>query len=132
MHLCVYVYIHVFIYIYIYLCVNLCFLFLIYVYIKVCVCGGGVSKWGVLFSSQRTLFGTKKRHLALRHIHVYTIYLFVDMCFLILSCVGLPHPMCVYIYICFLCVLLYVVFQHHVIGNGNNVSKMFHWRLQYR
>ena len=94
-----YIYMYLYIYIYLFMCKFMFFVFNIYIYIKVCVCGGGVSKWGVLFSSQRTLFGTKKRHLALRHIHVYTIYLFVDMCFLILSCVGLPHPMCVYIYI---------------------------------
>ena len=130
-YMCIYIYVCV--YMYIYICVNLC-LFFKYIHIYICICiykcvcvGGVVSKWGVLLSSQRTLFGTKKRHLVLRHIHVYTIYLFVDMCFLFLSCVGLSHPKNM-----FSGFLLYVVFSASFYRKNVSNQKMFHWRLQYR
>ena len=104
----IYIYLCIYICVYIYMCVCVMFCIYIYnyVYIYKCVCGGEVvSKWGVLFFSQRTLLGTKKRHLVLRHIHVYTIYYFFDMCFLFLSCVGLSNPK--YMFSGF---LLYLVF----------------------
>ena len=131
----VYIYIYVCVYVYIYIYVCVCkFMFIfkyihtyIYICIYKCVCGGVVSKWGVLLSSQRTLFGTKKRHLVLRHIHVYTIYLFVDMCFLFLSCVGLSHPKNM-----FSGFLLYVVFSASFYRKNVSNQTMFHWRLQYR
>ena len=126
-----YSYIYTYICIYIFICVNLCLFLNIYIYICICiykcVCGGVVSKWGVLLSSQRTLFGTKKRHLVLRRIQVYTIYLFVDMCFLFLSCVGLSHPKNM-----FSGFLLYVVFSASFYRKNVSNQKMFHWRLQYR
>ena len=108
----IYIYLCIYICVYIYMCVCVMFCIYIYnyvyiyIYIYKCVCGGEVvSKWGVLFFSQRTLLGTKKRHLVLRHIHVYTIYYFFDMCFLFLSCVGLSNPK--YMFSGF---LLYLVF----------------------
>ena len=44
------------------------------------------------FFLSKNPFRNQKRHLVLRHIHVYTIYYFFDMCFLFLSCVGLSNP----------------------------------------
>ena len=130
MYIWLYVYIYVCVYMYIYMCVCkfmlIVFFKYIHIYIYVCV-GGVVSKWGVLLSSQRTLVGTKKRHLVLRHIHVYTIYLFVDMCFLFLSCVGLSHPKNM-----FSGFLLYVVFSASFYRKNVSNQTMFHWRLQYR
>ena len=116
----IYVYSHLFIYsnikyIYIYVCVcNVMYLYIQYKYICiytcVCVCvwGGAAWKWGVLFSSQRTLFGTKKGQT---YPCIYNIYIYIfDRCFL-KSCVGLSHPK--YMFSGF---LSYVVFQHHFIG----------------
>ena len=72
------------------------------------------------FFLSKNPFGTKKGHLVLRHIHVYTIYLSFDMCFLFLSCVGVSHPK--YMFSRF---VLYVVFQHHFIGKMYQIKKCF-------
>ena len=131
----IYVYSHSFIYsninMYIYIDVMLCIFIYsiisiyIYIYARVFVCvGGAASKWGVLFSSQRTLFGTKKGQT---YPCIYNIYIYIDRCFFFISCVGLSHPK--YMFSGF---LLYVVFQHHFIGKNVSNQKVFHWRLQYR
>ena len=76
----IYVYSHLFIYSNIYICVMLCIYIYsisiyIYIYVCLCVCGGGAaSKWGVLFSSQRTLFGTKKGQT---YPCIYNIYIYI-------------------------------------------------------
>ena len=76
------------------------------------------------FSSQKTLFGTKTRHLVLRHINnVYTICIYIcffDMCVLFLSCVGLSHPK--YMVFCVFCMYF---FQHHFIGKMYQIKKCF-------
>ena len=73
------------------------------------------------FFLSKNPFWNQKRHLVLRHYHVYTIYLFFDMCFLFLSCVGLSHPK--YMFSGF---LLYVVFSasfyRNKCINSKNVS----------
>ena len=51
---------------------------------------------------------------------MYIQYLFVDMCFLFLSCVGLSHPKNM-----FSGFLLYVVFQHHFIGKMYQIKQCF-------
>ena len=70
------------------------------------MCVGGLSQNEVSFFPLKEPFLEPKKHLVLRHIHVYTIHLFFDMCFLFLSCVGLSHPK----YMVFV-FLLYVVFS---------------------
>ena len=84
-----------------------------------CVWGGLSQNEVSFFPLKEPFFVTKQRHLVLRHIHVYTIYLFFDMCFLFLSRVGLSHPK----YMDF--VVLYVVFQHHFIGKMYRNKKCF-------
>ena len=80
--ICIYIniYLHICVYIYMCVCVNLCIY--IYIYKSVCV-GGVVSKWGVLFSSQRTLFGTKKTPRFETYPCIYNIFIFwhVFFCF---------------------------------------------------
>ena len=124
-----YIVIHLFIQIYIYIC-NVTYFYIqynkyVYIYVCLCVCGGAASKWGVLFSSQRTLFGTKKgqTYPCIYNINIYIYW----QVFFVLSCVGLSHPK--YMFSGF---LLYVVFQHHFIGKNVSNQKVFHWRLQYR
>ena len=76
-HSCIYSNINMYIYIYIYvmLCIFIYSIISIYIYIRVFVCvGGAASKWGVLFSSQRTLFGTKKGQT---YPCIYNIYIFI-------------------------------------------------------
>ena len=48
----------------------------LYIYISVCVWGGLSQNEVSLFPLKEPRFGTKKGHLVLSHIHVYTIYLF--------------------------------------------------------
>ena len=79
--ICIYKYIFAYVYIYVCVCVNLCIY--IYIYIKKCVCGGGLSQNEVSFFPLKEPFLEPKKHLVLRHIHVYTIYLFFDMCFFV-------------------------------------------------
>ena len=95
----------------------------IYIYIRVFVCVGGLPQNEVSFFPLKEPFLEPKKD---RHIHVYTIYIYIDRCFF-LSCVGLSHPK--YMFSGF---LLYVVFQHHFIGKNVSNQKVFHWRLQYR
>ena len=130
----IYVYSHSFIYsniniyIYVMLCIFIYSIIRIYIYTCVCVCvGGAASKWGVLFSSQRTLFGTKK-DTSFWDISMYIQYIYFLTCvFLFLSCVGLSHPK----YMVFV-FLLYVVFSASFYRKNVSNQKMFHWRLQYR
>ena len=56
------------------------------------MCGGLSQNDVSFFPLKEPFLEPKQKHLVLRHIHVYTIYLFFDMCFLFLSCVGLSHP----------------------------------------
>ena len=110
-----------YIYIYVMLCIFIYSIISVYIYTCVCVCVGAASKWGVLFPSQRTLFGTKKgqTYPCIYNIYILTVFF--------LSCVGLSHPK--YMFSGF---LLYVVFQHHFIGKNVSNQKVFHWRLPYR
>ena len=73
----VYIYICIYIYDYIYMCVCK---FMYYIY--KCV-WGGLSQNEVSFFPLKEPFLEPKKHLVLRHIHVYTIYLFFDMCFFV-------------------------------------------------
>ena len=84
----IYVYSHSFIYsnIYIYVMLRIFIYSIISIYIYTCVCvcvGGAASKWGVLFSSQRTLFGTKKgqTYPCIYNINIYIYILTSVFCF---------------------------------------------------
>ena len=102
MYIVIHLFIQIYIYIYIYIC-NVTYFYIqynkyIYIYTCVCVCGGAASKWGVLFSSQRTLFGTKKGQT---YPCIYNIYIYIltgvffypvlvcpiqNICFLVFFC----------------------------------------------
>ena len=77
-YICICVYIYICMCIYIYVCK---FMYLYIIYISVCV--WGLSQNEVSFFPLKEPFLEPKKHLVLRHIHVYTIYLFFDMCFFV-------------------------------------------------
>ena len=82
-YICICVYIYICMCIYIYVCK---FMYLYIIYISVCVCVGVVSKWGVLFSSQRTLFGTKKTPRFETYPCIYNIFIFWHVFFVSILC----------------------------------------------
>ena len=103
----IYVYSHSFIYsniniyIYVMLCIFIYSIISIYIYIRVFVCvGGAASKWGVLFSSQRTLFGTKKGQT---YPCIYNIYIciYIDRCFFFYPVLVCPiQNICFLVFFC--------------------------------
>ena len=99
----IYVYSHAFIYsninIYIYVMLRIFIysIISIYIYTCVCVCGGAASKWGVLFSSQRTLFGTKKGQT---YPCIYNIYIYIDRCFFYPVLVCPIQNICFLVFFC--------------------------------
>ena len=78
------IYLHIYMCIYIYMCVCVCqFMYLyIYIYKSVCVCGGGCLKMRCPFFLSKNPFWNQK-NTSFWDIHVYTIYLFFDMCFFV-------------------------------------------------
>ena len=121
-HLCIVIVIQIYIYIYIHVCVY-CY---VYIYMCLCVCvgGAGLPQNEVSFFPLKQPVLEPKKDTSFWDISMYIQYIFFDMHFflyiLCISCVGLSHPK--YMFPGF---LLYVVFQHHFIGQMYQIKKCF-------